>query len=146
MVFLAAAVTFLLGLIIVIHWPLASVYVLGTLLGVDLLFHGAGWVSPSAWGCARIADAVRRRLAWELFMTKWVYSFGAEKTEGQRGDEESARRQGRQPRRDGALGLPVPPGFTITTEVCTYFYANGQTYPADLDAQVDGGARRRSGG
>ena len=45
MVWLGAAVTFLLGLIIVIHWPLSSVYVLGTLLGVDLLFHGAGWVS-----------------------------------------------------------------------------------------------------
>jgi uncharacterized membrane protein HdeD (DUF308 family) len=39
------AVTFLLGLIIVIHWPMSSAYVLGTLLGVDLLFHGAGWVS-----------------------------------------------------------------------------------------------------
>ena len=35
------------------------------------------------------------------------------------------------------LGLPVPPGFTITTEVCTYFYANGRRYPA-------GAARRRS--
>jgi len=45
LVFLAAAVTILLGLIIVSHWPLDSVYVLGTLLGVDLLFHGAGWVS-----------------------------------------------------------------------------------------------------
>ena len=42
LVFLAAAVTFLLGLIIVIHWPLSSTYVLGTLLGVDLLFHGVG--------------------------------------------------------------------------------------------------------
>lgn len=45
LVFLAAVVTFLLGLIIVIHWPLSSIYVLGTFLGVDLLFHGAGWVS-----------------------------------------------------------------------------------------------------
>ncbi len=45
MVFLAAAVTILLGLIIVNHWPLDSVYVLGTLLGVDLLFHGVGRVS-----------------------------------------------------------------------------------------------------
>ena len=34
------------------------------------------------------------------------------------------------------LGLPVPPGFTITTEVCTYFYANGSSYPPELDAQV----------
>jgi len=45
LVFLAAVVTMLLGLIIVSHWPLDSVYVLGTLLGVDLLFHGVGWVS-----------------------------------------------------------------------------------------------------
>jgi uncharacterized membrane protein HdeD (DUF308 family) len=45
LIFLAAAVTILLGLIIVTHWPLDSVYVLGTLLGVDLLFHGVGWVS-----------------------------------------------------------------------------------------------------
>src|SRR5579872_4325973 len=45
LLFLAAAVTILLGLIIVSHWPLDSVYVLGTLLGVDLLFHGVGWVS-----------------------------------------------------------------------------------------------------
>jgi uncharacterized membrane protein HdeD (DUF308 family) len=45
LVFLAAAVTILIGLIIVSRWPLDSVYVLGTLLGVDLLFHGVGWVS-----------------------------------------------------------------------------------------------------
>ena len=35
------------------------------------------------------------------------------------------------------LGLPVPPGFTITTEVCTYFYAHGKTYPKNLKAQVE---------
>lgn len=34
------------------------------------------------------------------------------------------------------LGLPVPPGFTITTAVCTYYYANGNSYPKDLEAQV----------
>jgi uncharacterized membrane protein HdeD (DUF308 family) len=45
MVLLAAAVTFLLGLIIVGRWPSDSVYVLGTLLGVDLLFHGIGWAT-----------------------------------------------------------------------------------------------------
>ncbi len=44
LIWLSAAVTFGLGLIIVTHWPLSSAYVLGTLLGVDLLFHGAGWV------------------------------------------------------------------------------------------------------
>jgi uncharacterized membrane protein HdeD (DUF308 family) len=45
LVFVAAAVTILLGLVIVTHWPVDSVYVLGTLLGLDLLFHGVGWVS-----------------------------------------------------------------------------------------------------
>jgi uncharacterized membrane protein HdeD (DUF308 family) len=45
LILVAAAVSILLGLIIVGHWPLDSVYVLGTLLGVDLLFHGVGWVS-----------------------------------------------------------------------------------------------------
>jgi len=45
LVFVAAAVTILLGLVIVSHWPLDSIYVLGTLLGVDLLVHGVGWVS-----------------------------------------------------------------------------------------------------
>ena len=45
LVFVAGAVTIALGLIIVSHWPMDSVYVLGTLLGVDLLFHGVGWVS-----------------------------------------------------------------------------------------------------
>src|SRR4029434_6232504 len=38
-----------------------------------------------------------------------------------------------------SLGLPVPPGFTITTEVCTYFYANAQKYPAELEAEVKAG-------
>jgi uncharacterized membrane protein HdeD (DUF308 family) len=45
MVLLAAAVTLLLGLVIVVHWPTDSVYVLGILLGVDLLFHGVGWAT-----------------------------------------------------------------------------------------------------
>lgn len=45
LVFVGAAVTFLLGLIILTDWPVSSLYVLGTLLGVELLFHGAGWVS-----------------------------------------------------------------------------------------------------
>jgi uncharacterized membrane protein HdeD (DUF308 family) len=45
MVLLASAVTFLLGLAIVVNWPMSAIYVLGTLLGIDLLFHGAGWVN-----------------------------------------------------------------------------------------------------
>ncbi len=45
LVWLGAAVTFVLGLAIVTHWPASSLYVLGTFLGIDLLFHGAGWAS-----------------------------------------------------------------------------------------------------
>jgi uncharacterized membrane protein HdeD (DUF308 family) len=45
MVFIGAAVTLFLGLIILLNWPVSSFYVLGTLLGIELLFHGAGWVS-----------------------------------------------------------------------------------------------------
>src|SRR6202022_1162062 len=37
------------------------------------------------------------------------------------------------------IGLPVPPGFTITTEVCTYYYAHNRTYPASLQAEIDKG-------
>ena len=37
------------------------------------------------------------------------------------------------------LGLPVPPGLTITTEVCTYFYGHGKSYPPDLQEQVADG-------
>jgi uncharacterized membrane protein HdeD (DUF308 family) len=44
MVFLAGAVTGLLGLVIIAHWPASSLYVLGTLLGIDLIFHGVGWI------------------------------------------------------------------------------------------------------
>src|ERR671930_613289 len=35
------------------------------------------------------------------------------------------------------IGLPVPPGFTITTELCTYFYDNNRTYPSELKKQVE---------
>src|SRR5437667_6495697 len=37
------------------------------------------------------------------------------------------------------IDLPVPPGFTITTEVCTYYYAHNRTYPASLQAEIDKG-------
>jgi len=70
-------------------------------------------------------------------MTKWVYSFGAEKTEGRGAMKNLLGGKGANLAEMAALGLPVPPGFTITTEVCTYFYANDKTYPADLAQQVD---------
>src|SRR5215472_12052106 len=70
-------------------------------------------------------------------MTKWVYSFGAGRAEG-RGDMKNLLGgKGANLHEMASLGLPVPPGFTITTDVCSYFYANGKTYPSDLGSQVD---------
>ena len=70
-------------------------------------------------------------------MTKWVYSFSAERAEGRGEMKNLLGGKGANLHDMASLGLPVPPGFTITTEVCTHFYANGKTYPAELGAQVD---------
>ena len=69
-------------------------------------------------------------------MTKWVYSFGDGKAEGGAGDKNLLGGKGANLAEMCSLGLPVPPGFTITTEVCTAYYANGRTYPAELKQQV----------
>ncbi len=70
-------------------------------------------------------------------MTKWVYSFSAERADGRAEMKNLLGGKGANLHEMASLGLPVPPGFTITTEVCTYFYANGKTYPPDLAQQVD---------
>ena len=69
-------------------------------------------------------------------MTKWVYSFGAELTEGRGEMKNLLGGKGANLGEMASLGLPVPPGFTITTEVCTYFYAHEKTYPPTLEAEV----------
>jgi pyruvate,orthophosphate dikinase len=69
--------------------------------------------------------------------TKWVYSFGGGKNEGRAGMKNLLGGKGANLAEMSSLGLPVPPGFTITTEVCTAFYANQRQYPADLQQQVD---------
>ena len=70
-------------------------------------------------------------------MTKWVYAFGPEKTEGKGGLRNLLGGKGANLAEMSSLGLPVPPGFTLSTEVCTYFYANGETYPPELKAEVE---------
>src|SRR5450755_997216 len=69
-------------------------------------------------------------------MTKWVYSFGNGKADGQASLKNLLGGKGANLAEMSNLGLPVPPGFSLTTEVCTYFYANGETYPADLKPAV----------
>jgi pyruvate,orthophosphate dikinase len=68
---------------------------------------------------------------------KWVYTFGDGKAEGEAGMKNLLGGKGANLAEMCNLGLPVPPGFTITTELCTWFYDNGKTYPAELSAQVD---------
>ena len=70
-------------------------------------------------------------------MTKWVYSFGDGKAEGEAGAKNLLGGKGANLAEMSALGLPVPPGFTITTQVCTHYYANGKSYPAELQAEVE---------
>ncbi len=67
---------------------------------------------------------------------KWVYNFGSSKTEGNGSMKELLGGKGANLAEMAAIGLPVPPGFTITTGVCSYFYTHDKHYPAALDAQV----------
>lgn len=69
-------------------------------------------------------------------MTKWVYGFGDGKAEGSAGDRNLLGGKGANLAEMCSLGLPVPPGFTITTELCNHYYASGRTYPAELETQV----------
>ncbi|OYW51674.1 MAG: pyruvate, phosphate dikinase [Rhizobiales bacterium 17-65-6] len=70
-------------------------------------------------------------------MTKWVYSFGDGTAEGKADMRNLLGGKGANLAEMANLGLPVPPGFTITTELCTYYYAHGETYPAELKGDVE---------
>src|SRR5271168_4652360 len=68
---------------------------------------------------------------------KWVYAFGGGKAAGRASMRNLLGGKGAGLAEMAHLGLPVPPGFTITTDVCTYFYTHGKTYPKDLRAQAE---------
>jgi pyruvate,orthophosphate dikinase len=70
-------------------------------------------------------------------MTKWVYNFGAGQNDGNASLRNLLGGKGANLAEMASIDLPVPPGFTITTEVCTAYYENGESYPADLKGQVD---------
>src|SRR5258705_5680659 len=67
---------------------------------------------------------------------RWVYPFGGGKAAGKAGMRNLLGGKGAGLAEMANLGLPVPPGFTITTEVCTHYYTNGNSYPAALEQQV----------
>ena len=70
-------------------------------------------------------------------MAKWVYSFGDGKAEGRADMRNLLGGKGANLAEMSSLGLPVPPGFTITTELCTHFYDNKKTYPPELKDEVE---------
>ncbi len=70
-------------------------------------------------------------------MTKWVYSFGDGSAEGRAAMRNLLGGKGANLAEMSSLGLPVPPGFSMTTEVCTYFSKHGDTYPEDLETQAN---------
>jgi len=69
--------------------------------------------------------------------TKWVYRFGGGDSEGSAQLRDLLGGKGANLAEMANLGLPVPPGFTITTEVCTAWYANGGALPDGLKSQVE---------
>jgi pyruvate,orthophosphate dikinase len=75
-------------------------------------------------------------------MGKWVYSFEAGRADGRAEMRALLGGKGANLAEMSNLGLPVPPGFTITTEVCTWFYANERGYPPDLTTAVEAALRR----
>ncbi len=69
-------------------------------------------------------------------MEKWVYTFGNGSAEGESGMKNLLGGKGANLAEMSSLGLPVPPGFTITTEACNWYYANGERYPESLAQEV----------
>lgn len=81
--------------------------------------------------------AVKKPAAEAVKSGKWVYTFGDGKAEGKAGLRDLLGGKGANLAEMANLGLPVPPGFTIPTSVCTYFYAHDKSYPAALKSQVE---------
>jgi pyruvate,orthophosphate dikinase len=69
-------------------------------------------------------------------MTQWVYGFGGGTADGDASMRDLLGGKGANLAEMSSLGLPVPPGFTITTALCTHYYDNNETYPDDLKGQV----------
>jgi pyruvate, orthophosphate dikinase len=73
--------------------------------------------------------------------SKYVYAWGSGKADGNGGMKNLLGGKGANLAEMTRIGLPVPPGFTITTEVCTYYYANKRTYPKSLQVQMEAGLK-----
>ncbi len=69
-------------------------------------------------------------------MTQWVYNFGGGTAQGDTSMKNLLGGKGANLAEMASLGLPVPPGFTLTTDVCTYYYDNDEQYPSDMNDQI----------
>ena len=78
-------------------------------------------------------------------MTQWVYGFGGGSADGDASMKNLLGGKGANLAEMSSLGLPVPPGFTITTEACVHYYSNGQTWPGGLHDQVAAGLKKVEG-
>ena len=78
-------------------------------------------------------------------MAKWVYSFGGGTADGRADMRDLLGGKGANLAEMSSLGLPVPPGFTITTEVCNAYYAGDKAYPEGLETEVEAALQRLEG-
>src|SRR5438876_10848489 len=81
----------------------------------------------------------KRKPAPKTKPAKFVYYFGKGKADGDGKMKPLLGGKGANLAEMTRIGLPVPPGFTITTEVCTYYYQNKRNYPKALEGQVENG-------
>ncbi|WP_184255859.1 pyruvate, phosphate dikinase [Rhodopseudomonas rhenobacensis] len=94
-------------------------------------------VKPVKTAAKAAAKAPAKKPAADAFANKWVFSFGDGKAEGNASLRNLLGGKGANLAEMANLGLPVPPGFTIPTTVCTYFYAHDKSYPKELEGLVD---------
>src|SRR5689334_19136891 len=87
----------------------------------------------------KLSSARNKPMAKASKSTKYVYTWGNKKADGDGSMKPLLGGKGANLAEMTRIGLPVPPGFTITTEVCTYFYAHKKTYPSVLQAQMEAG-------
>jgi pyruvate,orthophosphate dikinase len=88
-----------------------------------------------------VTKAAKKTTSVKSKAGKYVYTWGAKKADGNGSMKPLLGGKGANLAEMTRIGLPVPPGFTITTEVCTYFYDNKRTYPKVLQAQVEAGVK-----
>ncbi len=85
---------------------------------------------------AKSLKMVREKTVAKRSATRYIYSFGGGKADGVETRKDLLGGKGANLHGMTRLGLPVPPGFTLTTEVCTYYYAENRTYPPSLEAEL----------